>query len=335
MKPPLLSCLASLFLAGSLHSAALTQFGGMCDASAVVPLTEDLFVVADDEDNFLRVYSLSRGGQPVTCFNLSRFLGFKKNSGETDLEGAARIGDHIYWISSHGRNSKGKNQPMRQRLFVTTVSTQGKQVSLQPYGTPYSGLLNDLARAPQLKRFQLGQAALNAPKDADALNIEGLAATPEGQLLIGFRNPVPEGRALVVPLLNPTEVAQGKPAHLGDPHQLDLGGLGIRSLSRWRNRYLVVAGATGSGGPSRIFEWNRSTGAVQPIHDLPLDDLNPEAITPWPDLDSNEWLILSDDGARICDGVEAKKLKNPERKRFRALRYSVGKPTTRTDLTRP
>jgi hypothetical protein len=31
------------------------------------------------------------------------------------------------------------------------------------------------------------------------LNIEGLAATPDGQLLIGFRNPLSEGKALLLP----------------------------------------------------------------------------------------------------------------------------------------
>ena len=48
------------------------------------------------------------------------------------------------------------------------------------------------------------------------MNIEGLCPTPEGELLIGFRNPIPGERALIVPLKNPGELIEGKPARFGD-----------------------------------------------------------------------------------------------------------------------
>src|SRR5688572_21408490 len=113
-----LSCISLLCLArfavpsGSAPSylEPISTYFGMCDASAVVPLSEDLFVVGDDEDNYLRVYSRQSGGQPVFITNVSHFLGFKKSSGETDIEDAARIGDYVYWISSHGRNARAKQQ---------------------------------------------------------------------------------------------------------------------------------------------------------------------------------------------------------------------------------
>ena len=41
---------------------------------------------------------------------------------EADLEGATRIGDDIYWITSHGQNKNGKNRPSRHRLFATAVA---------------------------------------------------------------------------------------------------------------------------------------------------------------------------------------------------------------------
>jgi hypothetical protein len=49
----------------------------------------------------------------------------------------------------------------------------------------------------------------------DGLNIEGLAATPEKKLLIGFRNPIRSQRALLASLENPREVMQGKAARYG------------------------------------------------------------------------------------------------------------------------
>jgi hypothetical protein len=62
-------------------------------------------------------------------------------------------------------------------------------------------------------------------------NISPLAATPDEKLLIGFRNPIPGGRALLLPLQNPIEVVrEWKPVQFGTPIELDLKGLGIRVL---------------------------------------------------------------------------------------------------------
>lgn len=97
---------------------------------------------------------------------------------------------------------------------------------------------------------------------------------------------------------------------------VDLEGLGVRSLSTWRGRYLIAAGATASGGESRLFVWD---GASAPVAVATrFDGLNPEAFVTPEDQDSI--FVLSDDGARLVDGVECKKLKEPERKSFRALR---------------
>lgn len=329
MKTPswiTLLCGAALVLPPELASASPLDVKfcfGMCDASAIVPLNEDLFVAGDDEDNFLRVYSRRTGGQPVFVTNVSRFLGFKQSSGETDIEGAARVGDRIYWISSHGRNAKAKEQPRRQRFFATTGAVRDGKIDLQPVGIPYAGLLRDLARDPRLAPFNLARASLGAPKAAGALNIEGLVATPEGHLLIGFRNPIPHGRALIVPLLNPAEVVSGRPARFGDPRSIELGGLGIRGLTRWQNRYLIIAGSSDGGGTSRLYEWSGGSDAPRWIRSVDFTGLNPEGMAPVPNEDGSELLVLSDDGTVICDGMECKKLKDATRKRFRIVNLTV------------
>jgi hypothetical protein len=290
---------------------------GMCDASAVVALDEDLFVAGDDEDNYLRVYSRRTGGSPVFITNVSRFLGFKRSSGETDIEGAARVGDLIYWISSHGRNARAKMQPRRQRFFATTGAVRDGKIDLQPVGIFYAGLLRDLTRDPRLAPFNLARASLGAPKAIGALNIEGLVATPEGHLLIGFRNPIPHGRALIVPLLNPSDLIHGRPARLGDPMLLDLGGLGVRGMTRWRDQYLIIAGSSDGDGVSRLYQWSGGNHVPRWFHCVDFTGLNPEAITPVAGEYGSELLVLSDDGTVICDGVECKRLKDPARKRFR------------------
>ena len=82
---------------------------GACDASAAVLLDNSMVLVADDEDNILRLYSIEKTGPPIKSFPLDKFLGVTNSSHpETDIEACTRIGNLIYWITSHGRSKKGK-----------------------------------------------------------------------------------------------------------------------------------------------------------------------------------------------------------------------------------
>lgn len=299
--------------------ANVVVFQGMCDASGAVGITDRLFVVADDEDNLLRVYDAVRGGPPLASFDVSAPLGLERKGKkkrafpELDIEAATRLGDRAYWITSHGRSSSGKPRPERLRFFATTIADPA---DLDVAGG-YDGLLRDLSDDPRLAPFDLGAAAELAPKEPGGLNIEGLTETPDGRLLIGFRNPLPEGRSLLVPLLNAREVAEGAGAtraRFGDPILLDLGGRGVRSLSWWRGRFLVIGGAWDERGGSRLYEW-AGPGASAVTAPVALDGLNPEGFFTPEERDAV--MVLSDDGSRLVDGIECKRLDDPSRKTFR------------------
>ena len=276
--------LAVTFAIGT-HVTGLSQpiipdrFTGLSDASAVEELDGGYLAVAGDEDNIIHVYRHGLGSAPVFKLDLADFLGVSRKAKETDLEGAARIGSRIYWITSHGRDSKGKLSPSRHRFFATTASATNAFADFQPVGRPYRELISDLIRDPRYRRFDLASAAALAPKLSGGLNIEGLAATPEGHLLIGFRNPIPEGRALIVPLLNPAEVIEGVRPRFGDPILLDLGWTGIRSITSKDSRYWIVAGSPTEGGLSRLHVWDGVSPRPEPVRSASLLGLNPEAIT--------------------------------------------------------
>ena len=74
-------------------------------------------------------------------------------------------------------------------------------------------------------------------------------------MLIAFRNPTPDGKALLIPLKNPKQVVDGKVAKLGKPISLSLGGLGIRSIEyvEAKGKYLIVAGPHGDEGDFQLF----------------------------------------------------------------------------------
>jgi len=306
-------------LSGSFAEAApITICRGMCDASAIVMAGNDHFVVADDEDNILRVYSRAQGGAPVQTLDLSSFLQAERKSPETDLEGAAVLGGKVYWITSHARNKNGKERPSRYRFFATTLTVTNGSIELKPTGNAYTRLLTDLLNEPQFKAFDFAAASQRAPKSKDALNIEGLSATPDGGLLLGFRNPNPGGKALVVPLLNPAELLEGKSARFGAPMLLDLGGHGIRSMTRAGNRYFLIAGSYDGKGASSLYEWG---GGAQPPKLLPhpeLKGLNPEALECLTENGRARLLVVSDDGTMKIGGVDCKEVQDPNLKYFRA-----------------
>jgi hypothetical protein len=295
---------------------------GMCDASAAVALGADLFVVANDEDNILRVYRRDEAGGPVASFPLDAFLDLEPDHPEADIEGAARVGDRIYWITSHGRNKEGKKRPNRRRFFATDVREAGGTILLTGVGTPYKDLLKDLERESDLDTFHLDEAAGRAPESEDGLNIEGLAATPQGHLLIGFRNPLRKGRALLIPLKNPDGIIRGEKAKLGKPISLDLGKRGVRSIEYGpaRGQYLIVAGAPDDRGDFRLYRWSGDADDPPGRREgIEFGGLNPEALFFAPEGGRERVHVLSDDGGQLVDGRECKGLDEGHR-RFRGAR---------------
>ena len=306
-------------LALAVQAQQAATYNGWCDASAAVALDDEHFVVANDEHNELRVY---RRGQPDAVgspLDLGQFLGTNKQ--ESDLEGSARIGNRIYWIASHGRNKNGKLREERHRFFATDLQLgPTRPPSLQPAGKAYTGLLDDLLAAESLKPYKLAAASALAPESPGGLNIEGLAATPDGKLLIGFRNPIPNAKALVVPLENPDDVINGRAkARLGLPMLLDLGGAGIRSIELVGSSYWIVAGPPADSGDFALFRWSGKAAdrpTPFPGIDFRKDQLRPEALFAVPNTTLLQ--ILSDDGGLKVGSTDCKDL-DAARQTFRSI----------------
>ena len=76
---------------------------------------------------------------------------------------------------------------------TATVTLDGQQVAFTPGETIYEiaqrqgTFVPTLCYDPRLKPFNLARASTLPPKERGALNIEGLCATPQQQLLIGFQ----------------------------------------------------------------------------------------------------------------------------------------------------
>jgi hypothetical protein len=295
------------------------EYSGLRDASAAVAVSSNLFIVADDEKNKLCLYSTDHAGPPLKEFDMDAFLGVTSRSPEADLEGAALLGNRAFWIGSHGRNKDGKDRPNRRRLFATDILVTNGEVTLTPVGRPCKRLLDDLIRDSRFAEFHLAEASTRPPKEPDALNIEGLSAAPEGHLLLGFRNPTPHGKALIIPLLNPNEVIEGKVARFGAATLLDLDGLGIRDMACFDGAYFIIAGPSHTGGKFHFYRWAGGDSNPEKFQVKHLGDYSPEAIIIYPQNGFHEIQILSDDGNRPVNGIPGKELGDSAPKNFRSF----------------
>lgn len=327
----LLSLLAS---SGSIAAVFLEEHDhvGICDASGVVAISDDEFAVADDELNSLLVYNLNTSGPQQSSLELSDFLNLRKHVDtnenrapkapkEADLEGATRIGDVIYWISSHGRNRKGKKAKARMQFFATRIHNDGANRVLVPLGSPYTHLLEDLIAAPQHRPFQLDRAAMLPPKAEGGLNIEAVANMPNGHLLIGFRSPTIAGKSLIVELENPAGIIAGEAAVFGRPRLIKLDG-GIRAMASEADAYMIIGNQLGAEeGQSSLFLWDGDSDEVEKVSNLTFTDFNPEAIAVFPDEKGGQILLLSDDGVRTVKGATCKEITDPAHRHFRSRLY--------------
>jgi hypothetical protein len=317
--PLLLLGLGTVHGADTLKILNPETYSGTCDASGAVALSTNLFAVGADEDNVLRIYRAGHAAAPVARFDMSSFLFPAGGREESDLEGAARVGDRIYWIGSHGLATEKETPHTRECLFATDIVWSNSQPLLKPAGQPYRGLLRDLFAEKKLAAFHLEVAARIPAKQPGGLNIEGLSATPEGHLLIGFRSPLSEGKALIIPLLNPEDVVlRGAAARFGDAQLLDLGGLGTRDIAEAAGDYRIIAGPGDGSSHFRLYRWSGLGTPVERITIPGLNDYHPEALIAYPGLGWHVFQILSDDGALRIGGLPCKKL-SPGEQRFRSF----------------
>lgn len=307
-------------IAGVEIEASSTHIG-ICDASAGVAVSETAFVVANDEKNHLHIYAAHQDGEPIKTFGkeeLKDFLGIDKWGSEIDTEGAARVGDRIYWITSHGRNKSAKIKKERHQLFATRITTNSGEFEFDVVGMPYHRLLQDLLGYLHSQHTDV-HATLNiaepkAPTEG-GINIEGLAARSDGSLIIGLRSPVRHQKAILIGIKNPDQVVDsGRNPIFTDPILLNLGGHGIRSMEYWqrKNTFLIVAGPIGNGSSFQLWRWSgAAAGTPKLLTEWTDEHRAAEALFVYPS--SNKVQILMDEGRRPVGNKECKKASEANR----------------------
>jgi hypothetical protein len=228
---------------------------GLYEPSAIQQLPDGRFLVVEDEK--ARPFSLVTirpDGQVSTTPLLAPEGADDAVWKLDDLEALALDREGwLYTLTSHSRTGSGEVKKGRDKLVRFRV--EGDRMAAP-------GLVRDL-RPALVAAHPVLAAAAEVPdvKEAGGLNIEALEVAPDGgQLLVGFRSPLLEGRALVARVENPVAMfeADAPPRIARTLITLDLDGSGLRGMA-WVAAlagYLLISGPVARQQvPFRLWFW--------------------------------------------------------------------------------
>ena len=164
---------------------------------------------------------------------------------ELDLEGISCVGNRVYVVGSHSRDSKNQRQRARERVFQFELSEDGK----------LAGEVKSHLAARVIKKHEVFDEASRMPPKEGGVDIEGIAFH-DGWLYAGFRGPLDNSEAIVA------KFKFDDPIGTAELISLDLGGLAIRDITRAGDDFWILAGPLdGSPRPFQIHSWNGKQGS--------------------------------------------------------------------------
>lgn len=274
---------------------------GIYEPSAIQQLPDGRFLVVEDEKKhpFSLVTIRADGSVGSAALSPGLLEGGDAFWKLDDLEGIAldRSG-YVYATTSHSRDGDGDEKKSRDKLVRFRI--EGERV-VDPL--VIKGLKPALAAAhPVLARA----AEIRDVKGSGGLNIEALEISPDQQnLLVGFRSPLLDGRAIIARVENPAAIFEADEAPRISPTlvTLDLGGNGIRGMSHVPalNGYLVVSGPVAREQVQfQLWFWSGRHG--DPARPVTVPGLpgfeHAEGISPAVIDGQSRIVIVSDDGSR-------------------------------------
>jgi hypothetical protein len=277
------------------------ELTGIHEPSAIQQLEDGRFLIVEDEKQY--PFSLvtlgadgSAGSKPLSMDALAEGDGFAKLD---DLEGIAldRAG-FIYAITSHSRDDDGDEKKSRDKLVRFRI--EGDRAVAPKV---VKGIKPALTSAHPVLA---AAAAIRDVKSDAGLNIEALEMSPDQQrLLIGFRSPLLDNRAIIASIDNPSEMFE-----LGEPPRvaptlttLDLGGDGIRGMSHIPalDGWLLISGPV-SRQQVQFRLWFWSGQADRPARPVTVPGLpgfeHAEGVSPALIDGRQQVIFVSDDGNR-------------------------------------
>ena len=279
------------------------ELTGIHEPSAIQQLEDGRFLVVEDEKQYpFSLVTLGPDGNVgSTALRLESLAAGDAFAKLDDLEGIAldRAG-FIYAITSHSRDGDGGEKKSRDKLVRFRI--EGDRVVAPKV---VKGIKPALTAAHPVLA---AAAAIRDVKSDAGLNIEALDMSPDQQrLLIGFRGPLLDARAIIASIDNPSAMFEsGEPPHIAaNLTTLDLGGDGIRGMSYIPalDGYLLISGpVSGEQEQIQFRLWFWCGQADRPARPVTVPGLpgfeHAEGVSPAAIDGRQQIIFVSDDGNR-------------------------------------
>jgi hypothetical protein len=262
---------ALVLLAGPLHAQIVATpvpvQGPLREGADVSAIARagDLLLVAADERNAIEVLVAAGDGyRPSHTIDL-----LDEADAELDLEGLEvhDDGDGTLTVVATGSHGAARRQPdddrtrKQNRNRLEDVRREGDRAQYARLrldartgrlrGEIERGSLTEFfAASPFFRAVFPPDTSTRPPSKEGGIDIEGLALTPDGELVFGLRGPILLGEFC------PVVVAPFDRPKRAEVRFVRLGGLGVRGLARAADGYLILAGPVGEGEDYRLFWWD-------------------------------------------------------------------------------
>ncbi len=241
----------------------INTFKNIYEPSGIIQLSDGQILIVEDDG--VKPLSLLKLKDKKPYDHLKKLKGFKFPSIVTnDLEAiTCDHQDHIYAITSHSLNAKGKYNKNRNRLIHFTLKQQ-KLASIKVIENFREWMLSSY---PELKR----SSKYKKVQKQGGLNIEGLAHDKkQNLLLVGLRSPLNKHKkAIIIPIDLNKQTFKNK-SFTKQPHKLitlDLDGAGIRDFTfiKHLNAFLILSGTSASTDKktAKLWIWKYGKKAVE------------------------------------------------------------------------
>jgi phosphohistidine phosphatase SixA len=214
-----------------------------------------LLIVGTDEGHELQV--LKRTG--ALKYQASHFIDLTPGLDlEVDIEGLAAAGNVLYAVGSHSQKRKKTKRSKSRKKNIEGLE-QSKPTRLESRDKIFRIELDEGGQKSKIQHLDLRKIINSTkplslfsrlPAKENGIDIEGLAIFAD-TLYLGFRGPVLRQGYVPVGVLHFSKPDSFKLTYV------KLGGRGVRSMTRVKDGFLILAGAVGDSDQSyQLYFWN-------------------------------------------------------------------------------
>lgn len=269
---------------------------------SAIEVVGDRLIVGADEGNKIKVLK-HNGDAYAVEYGISL-----SNDKEIDIEGISYEDGIVYVVGSHSFKRKeiqADRMYAQNRIAIGDLSSELQRDQLFRLNLNPDPTIERTSLRSIIESDKILQLFSKTPSKENGIDIEGIAVF-NGLLYVGFRGPVL--RDNWVPIL---KYKFANPITHPELVFVNLGGRGVRDLTRVKDGFLILAGPVGDGlGLYQVYFWDGGVqqsgiptadriGRIELLGKIPVDDdMKAEGIALLKESNSDYEVLI------VFDGVE-------------------------------